>query len=170
VRPAGAEHHAGIRALLEHAFEGPDEADLVENLRARADPVVELVALVGGGVVGQIALSPARVAPEGGPAHGAWALAPMAVHADHRRRGLGGVLVHAACEAAEAIVPGPIFVLGHPEYYPRFGFQPAVPLGFTTAFLPPDAPSEAFMVRDLLGAAVRPGPVAFHEAFDRFLR
>ena len=91
---------------------------------------------------------PATIESEAGPAP-AVALAPMAVLPDAQRQGVGSVLVRAGLERLRDEGHGVVIVLGHPEYYPRFGFEPATRLGITCSF---DVPDEVFMALEL-----RPG-------------
>jgi putative acetyltransferase len=152
-----------VRRVNEAAFGQPDEADLVDRLRAQAHPYLGLVALVEGVVVGHIAFSPITLDPPR-PGLSAWGLAPMAVLPERQRQGVGTALVPeglAACRRAggEAVV-----VLGHPEYYPRFGFRPASSFGLRSEY---DVPDEAFMARELVPGALdgASGLVRYHPTF-----
>ena len=115
-------------------------------------------------VVGHLLLS--RVAIEGadGAAWSVPSLAPMAVLPDWQGRGAGAALVRAAIEAADARGEPLIVVLGHPGYYPRFGFVPASGHGITCPYPVPD---EVFMVRSLTAddPAIR-GRVRYPACFD----
>jgi putative acetyltransferase len=145
VREEQPADHAAVRALHQAAFEGPDEAALVDALRALPEhrPGWSLVAVEEGRVVGHILFS--RVGLRGAP-RGALALAPMAVVPDRQRQGIGGALVREGLRRADAAEEPLVIVVGHPEYYPRFGFVPARPLGL----LPPEEwPDEAWMAAPL---------------------
>ncbi len=114
-------------------------------------PELCLVAVLDGSVVGHIAFSRARLAS--GPQ--VLALAPMAVRPDHQRRGAGSALISDALRrAAETHFPL-IVVVGHADYYPRFGFEPADALGIKAPF---DVPPEAWMAYRL--PAYTPEPAA----------
>src|SRR5262249_1052329 len=86
-------------------------------------------------------------------------LAPMAVLPAYQRRGIGSQLVEAGLTACHHTTYGVVVVLGHPHYYPRFGFTPAKPLGIVLDHDAPDkplgivwehdAPDEAFMVKEI---------------------
>ena len=116
IRPEAKQDQAGILSLLTAAFAGPDEARLVELLRADGDLALSLVADVAGTTIGHVALSPLKAK---GPA---LALAPVAVHPALHGLGIGAALIRAALAA----VPGhTIVVLGDPNYYRRFGFTQA---------------------------------------------
>ncbi|MGC4749823.1 GNAT family N-acetyltransferase [Micromonospora sp. DT201] len=125
-----------IRAVHAAAFAKADgngvpvEATLVDALRADEDwlPAYSLVATdPGGQVVGHVVATRARVAGE--PV--ALGLGPLGVLPDWQRRGVGGALMHAVLGAADAHDEPLVVLLGHPDYYPRFGFRPAVELGVT---------------------------------------
>jgi putative acetyltransferase len=127
------------------AFGQPDEAELIDALRAAGDHVPELclVAISGDGdLLGHIFFSEARL--DAGPA--VLALAPMAVLPDRQGQGVGSALVRESLRrAAETDYPL-VVVLGHPEYYPRFGFEPGAEHGVRCPY---DAPPEAWMVKRL---------------------
>ena len=129
-----------VRALNEAAFEQPDEAALVDALREAGSHVPELclVAVDGERVVGHIFYSEARLAS----GHTVLALAPMAVDPDRQREGIGSRLVEESLERARALEHPLAIVLGHPGYYPRFGFEPAAPRGLE---FPAEVPDEAWM-------------------------
>jgi putative acetyltransferase len=132
---------AAIRSLLERAFAPSDEeAGIVDGLRAAGDHIAALclVAEQGDAVVGHIAFSRAEL----GSGHGVLALAPMAVAPEHQRSGIGTALIEEAMRGAAATRFPLVVVVGHPDYYPRFGFEPAGQLGIASPF---DVPAEAFM-------------------------
>ncbi len=121
VRPATARDHAAIRRINAATFPTPAEADLVDRLRADGDLLLELVAERDGGLVGCIQFSPLRL--EGDPSVPAAALAPMAVSPEAQRQGVGAALIQAGVQACRHRDVPAIVVLGHPDYYPRFGFS-----------------------------------------------
>ncbi|MFI5254123.1 MAG: GNAT family N-acetyltransferase [Candidatus Limnocylindrales bacterium] len=140
-RPADA---AAIREVNEAAFPTSAEADLVERIRA-SDGFVPDLSLVAegpdGAVVGHLLLSYVSLA--GSPV---LALAPMAVLPEQQGKGVGSALVVAALDAAEALEEPLVLVLGHPWFYPRFGFRPASRYGI----LPPAPwPDASFMAKPL---------------------
>ncbi|MFA1543652.1 N-acetyltransferase [Actinomadura sp. DLS-62] len=154
VRPETAADAGAVRRVLTAAFPTAGEADLVEALRGDAAwvPGLSAVAETPGGRAAGYALA-TRCRVGGGPA---LALAPVAVLPELQRRGAGGAAVRAVLAAAarRAASGGErlVVVLGHPEYYPRFGFARASGLGVSVAFA---APVEALMALVLDG----PGPV-----------
>lgn len=158
IRPETAADHAAVRALLDEAFEGGGESALVERLRAGKLDRVALVAVAHGAVSGHAMLSPMR-APF--PALG---LAPLAVAAGCRGKGIGAALVAAALDRARTDGAGwrAVFVLGDPAYYGRFGFRADLAAGFATPYA-----ESHFMVLPLAGTLpVRSGPVAYAPPFD----
>ena len=151
-----------IHRVNEAAFGSPVEATLVDALREDVRDAISLVADDAGAVVGHIMFSPVRV--EGAPHIRAMGLAPMAVLPDRQRTGIGSALVRAGlAECARRGVEA-VFVVGHPPYYPRFGFMPASTFGIACEF---DVDDDAFMVIELVANALKEtkGTVYFHEAF-----
>ncbi len=106
-----------IHALLEQAFENPEEADLVDALRADGDMALELVADLDGRIVGHVAFSVVE-APVW-----ALALAPLSVAPGYQRRGFGKQLLTEGVKQVSAKGWEAVFVLGDPAYYERFGFS-----------------------------------------------
>jgi putative acetyltransferase len=143
-RPADAD---AIRAVLAAAFPTGAEADLVERIRAAGAlrPDLSLVAELEGAVVGHILLSPVTLETGGGPEQ-VLELAPLAVVPERQRQGIGSALVIAGLDAAEVRDEPLVLVLGHPWFYPRFGFRPASAFGIRA---PGDVPDAAFMVKPL---------------------
>ena len=148
VRAERVGDEAAIRTVNEAAFGVPDEARLVDQLRAAGKVVASLVAEQGGAVVGHILFSPATIDGQGGPQPAA-ALAPMAVLPQLQGQGIGSRLVEAGLAACRDAGLARAVVLGHADYYPRFGFRPAHEFGLICPF---EAPPEAFMA-----LALRPG-------------
>ena len=144
------------------AFETAAEANLVDALREQAHPVVSLVAEEGGEVIGHIMFSP--VSLSGHPELRLMGLAPMAVAPAHQRKGIGSALVRAGLERCRQLGFGAVAVLGHPSYYPRFGFQPSARFGIGSEY---EAPPEAFMLLKLQPGYLHgvTGTVQFHAAF-----
>lgn len=94
-------------------------------------------------------------------------LAPMAVAPDHQRKGVGSALVRSGLARCKELDFSAVVVLGHPEYYPRFGFTPAVQFGIGCEFA---APPEAFMIVELETGCLhgKSGMIRYHSAFDVF--
>ena len=145
IRPETPADFAAIRYINQEAFGQAAEADLIERLRVRGQLVLSLVAEADGQLVGHIAFSPVGV--EVNPATVAVAgLAPMAVLPAHQRGGVGSLLVKTALAQCHVLGYDAIVVLGHPDYYPRFGFVPASRFGLRCEF---EVPDEVFMAQEL---------------------
>jgi len=154
---------AAIHALNTVAFRSPAEADLVDALRRQAHPAISLLAEDSQTVVGHIMFSP--VVLPGYPELLIMGLAPMAVLPQHQRRGIGSALARAGLAECRKLGFGAVVVLGHPDYYPRFGFSPASRFGISCKYRAPD---EAFMLVELERAYLHgaPGQVEYHAAFS----
>ena len=149
IRPEEPRDADDVRVVNERAFEGPDEAAIVDALRGSPD-TISIVALIGYRVVGHIMLSPVQI--EGAPPDVAVAgLAPMAVLPEYQRQGVGSRLVHAGLEACRSRGVGAVVVVGHPAYYPMFGFLRASTKGLAYEHPVPD---EVFMVLELHAGAL----------------
>ena len=138
---------AAIRDVNRLAFRQDQEADLVDALRSNGGSLLSLVAEAGDCVVGHILYSPVSV--EGVVGAG---LAPMAVHPEYQRQGIGSALVEAGTARLRERGCPFIVVLGHADFYPRFGFRPASTSGITCEW---DVPDEVFMVLVLDAATMR---------------
>jgi putative acetyltransferase len=162
VRPEGPSDFAAVHALNLSAFPSPVEAELVDTLREQATPLVSLVAQVAGTIVGHILFSPVTLA--GRPDLHLMGLGPMAVAATQRGRGIGSALVRAGLARCRSIGTVAVVVLGHPDYYPRFGFRPASEFGIGSEY---DVPTEVFMALELVPDALSGayGTVGYHQAF-----
>lgn len=129
VQPAD---RALISAILEEAFDGPDEAKLVAQLSGNGDIVLELVAEFDGALAGHILFSRLRV--ENGTSFDAVALAPLSVASAHQGKGIGSALIKAAHEQLALMGETLSVVLGDPGYYGRFGYTHARASGFTSQY------------------------------------
>jgi putative acetyltransferase len=147
---------ADLRAIMRihsMAFSQDTEADLVAAIMAdpSAEPVLSLMALEDDRPVGHILFSAARLdEPERDTP--AAILAPLAIVPDAQRLGIGGMLVEAGLEHLSAEGTDLVFVLGHPDYYPRFGFEPAGQFGLLPPYPIAEEHADAWMVQGL-----RPG-------------
>ncbi len=153
---------AAIRAVNESAFETPAEATLVAALREKVRPFLSLVAERDGAVVGHILFSPVILGEY--RQLNLMGLAPMAVSPDYQRQGIGSALVRAGLDECRKLGMGAVVVLGHPEYYPRFGFTPSAQFGIQSEF---DVPEEVFMVLELEPGYLQgqAGVIHYHGAF-----
>lgn len=145
VRPERPDDVPAIRRVNEEAFGRADEADLVDLIRERGKTVRSLVAVSADRVVGHILFTAVtieasrRVAP-------ALGLGPVSVLPSHQGRRIGSLLVRTGLAACRDAGHGCVVVVGHPEYYPRFGFVPARQYGVAWEHPVPD---EAFMLVEL---------------------
>jgi putative acetyltransferase len=137
-----------VRATNDLAFGGPLEGQIVDALRSKTEHL-SLVATIDGLVVGHIFFTPVTIAPA--VTTRIAGLAPMAVRPEHQRAGVGKRLVRAGLDECRRAGYSAVVVLGHPEYYPRFGFVPAHTFGLTCEF---PSPPEAFMAVELLPGAL----------------
>jgi putative acetyltransferase len=166
IRAETAEDYAGITQVNRSAFGGDDEARLVDLLRQGIDVIASLVAVAPSGeVVGHIMFTRAAiVAPDAGVQVAS--LAPMAVAPSWQRQGVGSKLVEQGLGVCREAGYEAVIVVGHPSYYPRFGFTHAVVRHLTNLF----AASEAFMGLEFVpGALVQldTGQVVYPEAFNQ---
>ncbi len=131
IREEQANDRCLISDVVEQAFGQPDEARLVERLRADGDATISLVAVIDDAVAGHVLLSP-MAAP-----FRALGLAPVSVAPRHQRSGVGRALIEAAINRARAGGWSAIFVLGDPGYYGRFGFRVDLATGFASPYAGP---------------------------------
>lgn len=165
VRAERNEDRDAIHRVNELAFERANEANLVDALRAKASPTISLVAVIDGQVAGHIFFSPVAVESDGG-VFAAMGLAPMAVLPEYQNQGIGSRLVREGLRECQRLGHYIVVVLGHPKYYPRFGFAPASLKGLRSEY---DVPEEVFMVTELVPGALggRRGLVKYHEEFAK---
>jgi putative acetyltransferase len=163
LRPETPADAAAVRAVHDAAFGRPEEGRVVEALRTGARPYVGLVAVEDGEVIGHVAFSPATLYCYNAT-YPIMALGPMAVRPDRQRRGIGSALVREGLDACRRLGHLVIAVLGHPGFYPRFGFAPARPMGVMCEYPVPD---EVFMLAELAPGALRGrrGVVQYAPAF-----
>jgi len=131
------------------AFGSDEEANLVRDLLGddSAKPIVSLLAFQENRAVGHILFTKACL--ESKAPLSISILAPLAVVPDAQKQGVGGKLIEYGLQVLLESGVDLVFVLGHPKYYPRYGFKPAGNLGFDTPYPIPDKNAEAWMVRAL---------------------
>jgi putative acetyltransferase len=142
IREEQPEDYTGIRRLNEQAFDQPLEARLVDLLRTNKAILLSLVAVADEQIVGHILFSPIQLESGESIFEGA-GLGPMSVLPDFQRMGIGSRLIEEGIRRIRQMGFPFIVVLGHPNYYPRFGFVPASRYGVACQW---DVPDEVFMV------------------------
>jgi putative acetyltransferase len=164
IRPEAAADHAAIREVNRLAFGGEDEARLVDALRAGGYARTSLVAEEGGRVVGHVLFSDLPIVTASAAVE-ALALAPLAVLPSHQRRGIGTMLVREGLRACRVAGHRIVVVLGHPEFYPRFGFSAKRADRLKSPF-----PGPAFMAVELVPNALEgvTGEVRYPQPFEGF--
>jgi len=152
-----------IRHVNEQAFGQKEETEIVDKLRNRGAVTLSLVAVQDDQIVGYILFSPVTIESES-TSFEAIALAPMAVLPAYQGKGTGSQLVHSGLEECQRLGHEIVVVLGHPDYYPRFGFVLANPKGVDCEF---EVPEEAWMILELRQGALagRSGKVKFQPEF-----
>ncbi|MEG0822477.1 MAG: N-acetyltransferase [Burkholderiaceae bacterium] len=163
IRDEKPDDHSTVHRLTEAAFGRAAEAQLVDRLRREAKPLVSLVAENHGNVVGHIMFTPVVITER--PAARAMGLAPMAVAPELQRGGIGTALVHAGVARCKELGAELVVVLGHPEFYPRFGFEPASRIGLKSEYGVPDSVFMALPLR-ADGELEFDGTVRYHVAFS----
>jgi putative acetyltransferase len=152
IREERLKDRSAIRQVNEQAFGQQVEADIVDRLRENCPNILSLVAVQEEQVVGHILFSPAKIEGDGKAVQG-MGLAPVAVTPEWQRQGIGSLLVQTGIKMLK--YRGCVFVilLGHPEYYPRFGFERASQHGIRSQW--DGIPDEAFMILVLDRSAMK---------------
>lgn len=164
-RPETADDYAAVHQVNTLAFGREVEARLIEALRESPEfiPELSLVAVEDGRVVGHILFCPLVIETEDGAAP-ALALGVLAVRPELQKQGIGSQLVREGLERCRSLGHKIVVVIGHPAYYPRFGFSPARERGLEVPFPVPD---DAFLVLELVPGALDglAGTVRYPPAF-----
>jgi putative acetyltransferase len=150
-----------IRSINQAAFGRPDEADLVDSLRSEGAVLLSLVAEVERRIVGHMLFSRMSIDTMEGPVS-AVALAPVAVLPANQRQGIGAQLIRYGLDLVRTQGEQIVIVVGHPDYYPRFGFSREKARALESPF-----PPEAFMAMELSPGALEGirGKVRYQAAF-----
>ncbi len=166
LRPERSGDETAIYEVNRQAFERDVESKLVDAIRGSAGfiPGLSLVAEQAGRIVGHVLFSRAAIRTEAGEIP-VLVLAPIAVLPEWQNRGIGSRLIEAGLERAREMGERIVVLVGHPWYYPRFGFKQAIPLGIA---YPTPIREEVFMVLELTPGALEGirGTIAFPPAFD----
>ncbi|MCF2532510.1 GNAT family N-acetyltransferase [Yinghuangia soli] len=160
VRPKTDADRAAVHAVNAAAFETPAEAELVDALRTDEGwiPGLSYVATTPDGTVaGYVLLTRCHIGETP-----ALCLAPVAVLPEYQKSGAGAAVIDAVLARAREMGESAITVLGHPDYYPRFGFQRASSFGIHA---PVEVPDEAMMAMSLDGAPLPSGTIRYAAAF-----
>ena len=154
----------GIWQVNAEAFETRSEADLVNELRNSGCTYISLVAETDNEVVGHILFTAVELTGEENTVK-ILGLAPMAVLSDYQNKGIGSQLVKAGLDICRSLGYDAVVVLGHPDYYPKFGFKPSAGYGIKSEY---DVADEVFMVLELFPGSLsgHKGIIRYHEAFN----
>jgi putative acetyltransferase len=148
VRHEVAADHEAIRQVNQLAFGQDAEARLVDTLRDGGYFRLSLVAELAGQVVGHILFSDLPIVTAAGTVPGL-ALAPLAVLPEFQNRGIGSALVRKGLETCRDQGHGIVIVVGHPHFYPRFGFSTELAARLESPYA-----GEAFMALELVPGAL----------------
>jgi len=162
IRAEQAGDFGDVRAVNERAFERRDEANLVEALRADAVRIASLVAIEAGRLVGHVMVSRVWIDAASGAVAIA-SLAPVAVLPEYQRKGIGSALIARGIDECQSAGWPAMIVVGHVDYYPRFGFSAAAVAHLESPYSGPH-----FMGRDLQPGALAKlrGRVRYPDIFD----
>lgn len=156
-----------VYALDTAAFGAESEAKLVDLLRTSMAfvPELALVATIGNKLVGHILFSKIKIADDEQHEWESLALAPVAVLPEYQRQGIGEKLIRTGLERAKALHFKSVIVLGHAQYYPKFGFEPADKWQIKAPF---EVPAEVFMGLELVPDGLKNvhGTVIYPKAFE----
>lgn len=158
--------YAEIKNVNDLAFEQADEGLLIEKLRLNPGFInkLSIVAESKNRVIGHILFFPIKI-QEDSKKHESLALAPMSVLPDYQNKGIGGQLITKGLEIAKELGFKSVIVLGHKDYYPRFGFLPASRWRIKAPF---DVPDEVFMAIELVSDGLKnvSGIVEYPKEFE----
>lgn len=146
------------------AFETEAEANLVNALRSSGCTYISLVAETEDKVVGHIFFTPVELSGDEDKLK-LMGLAPMAILSQYQNKGIGSKLVNAGLEQCRSLGYDAVVVLGHPNYYPKFGFVQSVKYGIKSEY---EVPDEVFMILELTPDALKNhrGIIKYHEALS----
>lgn len=157
--------HQQIRIINSSAFETAAEANLVDVLRRSDIPLISLVAEGKDQLIGHILFSPVSLAGQTQSPSIA-GLGPMAVLPAWQGQGVGSRLIREGLKYCAEAGYVAVVVLGHPDYYPRFGFVPASTFNIKSEY---EVPEEVFMLKELKPSALTgiQGVIQYHQAFNQ---
>lgn len=165
IRPEREEDYLDIKSLNDLAFKGPVEGEIVDKIRSASADILSLVAIDKNRLIGHIFFSPVTTYSGEDEIKG-MGLGPMAVLPEHQNKGVGSALVREGLKILQNEDYPFVIVLGHKDYYPRFGFETASKYGLSSQW--EGVPEEAFMVlflnRSLAGRVS--GVVSYRPEFN----
>jgi len=166
IRPEREKDYRKIREVNDSAFGQKDEGILIERLRQAEKylPELSLVAELNDEIVGHILFYPVIIRSDTSKFQPI-SLGPMAVSPEYQRQGIGSQMVREGLKAAKKLGHKSVIVVGHPEYYPRFGFKPSSQWKIKVPF---DVPDEAFLALELVKDELKgkSGTVEYPEEFN----
>ena len=166
VRQETENDYSEITKVNDLAFGQPGEGLLVESLRLNTDFIkdLSLVAEIDKKVIGHILFFPIKI-EKGETTHDSLALAPMSVLPEFQKKGIGSKLVTEGLKIAKELSHESVIVLGHENYYPKFGFVPASKWGIKSPF---EVPDEVFLALELKEDGLKnvSGIVKYPKEFD----
>lgn len=157
--------YQAIRDVNNQAFNQPQEGTIIEKIRESGVEILSLVAIIDNKIVGHIFFSPVRMEEQATLKDG-MGLAPMAVLPDYQQQGIGSKLIKEGIQRLKLKSVPYIIVLGHKDYYPKFGFETASKYGLKCQW--DGVPDEAFMVM-ILDDKMKPkihGVAKYRDEFD----
>jgi len=163
IRAEQVQDKTPIEKINRAAFEGDDEVELVNALRDSGCEYLSLVAEMDDKVVAFILFTPVTLTGNHSNLK-LLGLAPMAVLPEYQSQGIGSALVKQGLEECRARGYDAIVVLGHADYYPKFGFVPSDEYGIQSEY---DVPREVFMIQELVPGCLKgkSGVIQYHQAF-----
>lgn len=146
------------------AFETDTEAKIVNALRETCKSYISLVAEVDGEIAGHILFTPVELVDDRSGLK-LMGLGPMAIMPKYQNKGIGSQLVKEGLEQCLRQGYDAVVVLGHPNYYPRFGFVPSIKYGIRSEY---EVPDEVFMILELKKNSLKgkSGIIKYNSAFD----
>ncbi len=169
IRPETSHDIPQIHRVVERAFSQSElghhgEAELVDTLRASCDQSLSLVAELDGSIVGHALFTRATLDNGQDPPRIGMGMAPVSVLPDRQQGGVGSQLIRDGIQRLRTEKVPFVIVLGHPSYYPRFGFLQASTLGVRSDF--PDVPDDHFMIHPMDSDPSRLSGIArYHDTF-----
>ena len=162
IHPETAADHDAIRHVNQESFGQDAEGHLVDALRNGGFVRLSLAAELDGRLVGHVLFSDIQIVSDDDSVD-ALALAPMAIVPEHQRKGIGSALIESGLEQCRQDGHRIVIVLGHPNYYPRFGFSPELAAPLQSQYA-----GEAFMALELAPGALEGvgGEVKYSPPFD----